>query len=75
VSSRKIIIADQRGKRSFRTRGDGRGVDRLLEDWKIEAQLRARLADKDYNESEIVDHIANDREALAKAYRRRLRHK
>lgn len=55
--------------------GDGRGVDGLLGDAKIEAQLRKRLADRDYNESEIDDHIADDREALTKAYRRRLRRK
>jgi hypothetical protein len=55
--------------------GDGRGVDGLLGDPKIEAQLRKRLADRDYNESEIADHIADDREALTKAYRRRLRRK
>jgi hypothetical protein len=36
------------------------------------AQLRERLAHKDNGESEIADHIAVDREALVKAYRRRL---
>lgn len=55
--------------------GDGRGLDGLLGDRKIEAQLRKQLADRNYNESEIADHIADDREALAKAYSRRLRRK
>jgi hypothetical protein len=55
--------------------GDGRGVDGLLGDPKIEAQLRARLADQDYSQGEIADHMADDREALTKAYHRRLRRK